>query len=160
MIKLVVDNTKQDLASKLDAISSRQGFQGRAPEEITRALIDRLAKEPLTGTNIYIRDTEVVGFKLHRDPKGRIRFVYPGRVGRDAIGSKKNRVVNTSLGLAKGKESVSVATARTKAAALRLKTRHTDPVEERRAKLRALEAAREADAAKLIAREEADKIRR
>jgi integrase len=122
--------------------TQRQGFKGREQQEITKELIGRLATEPATGSDVYVQDTEVAGFKLRRDRHGRITFMFIGRVRGEGA---KHTLVNKQLGPARGKQALTVAAARAKAQCLRERlSEGVNPVEEQRQRARALEAAAEA----------------
>lgn len=144
MIRLAVDNTPD--------VQEPQGFKGRPPEEITKALIDRLAREPGSAKDTYIQDTEVPGFKVRKKKhNGAISFVFIGRVR-----GGEHQIVNRTIGLARGKGAMTLTAARAKAVKLRDKlSEGIDPLQEQRARELEQRGKAEADKAK---RKEDDRL--
>ena len=131
MLKLVVNR---------DAV--RTAERGEAPEEITKATIDRLAKRPVSGRDEYIQDADLPGFKLRRTRQGTIVFLFHGRV-RNGEGDTKGKLVKRTLGRAKGKGAISISKARAEAVALRDATaKGIDPTEQLKAADEATQAAK------------------
>lgn len=110
-------------------------------EEITKATVDRLAKLPQTGKDVFVPDTELPGFRLRRTPNGTVLFMFTGRI-KGGEGANKNKLVTRSIGRAHGKGAITVAKARAEAVALReALARGINPEDERRAAAEAAEAA-------------------
>lgn len=134
-LTLVVDNTRLAQAVR----------QGAIREHIVKATVDRLARLPKGGIDVYVQDTELPGFRLRRSPACGVFFLASGRI-RGGEGINKNRMVKQTLGPAVGKGAITVAKARLLAAALRDQlAQGINPEDERRAKADAAEAVRRGD---------------
>lgn len=141
--------TKLKLAGGKDAVSATQmqpeffgKARGRPSEELTPAVITRLAGEADSASDTYIADTVAIGLKVRkakydkkRKSAGRLTFVFIGRVRR----TDDHKLVNRTLGPARGRGALTIAAARAKAVALRDKLADAvDPLMEQRARLRTL----------------------
>lgn len=124
--------------------------RGWLPEELTAATISNLAKVPQTDADVYVQDTEVKGLKLRRDRNGRIAFVFIGRVKALTPG-ERGKLVNVTIGPARGKEAVKLAKARAEALRLYEACREgINLVEVKRAKQRAEDDAARAEKARQV----------
>jgi hypothetical protein len=86
------------LASR-DAIASvsEPAKQKAQHEEITKATIERLARMPKGGADVYIDDTELPGFRLRRTPTNTIVFLFVDRV-RWRRRKHKNKLIKQNTG--------------------------------------------------------------
>jgi hypothetical protein len=101
----------EDMAAN-DSRRDEAGEVVRLPVVFTAALVKQIARAPVSGSDRYIQDAEVTGFKLMRrkgDGKPRLSFVFIGRV------KGAGKLLKVTIGPAYGRGAMSITKARAEA---------------------------------------------